>query len=377
MTGWRRAAAAGLLALTAWSLGGLWALAGPPVPTMSQRSLPWARQALGSDRVDTIGSAGCALTAGNMVGARHRDPTNPAQLNQWLTAHGGYIENDLLLWRQATAVTQGSVRWQWLHVPGMVSQLRTDDQDIEDLPPQSLVEAQLDAGRLVVAEVRLYGGMHFVVITGHRGDILYINDPWFGDRTTLQARHAGHRPAGPSAQVYSRTQRPRPSGRGGELVVVLGRTPLTSPLRDGGTQVLEGVLPKQGAVEFQHLAGGRDFEMAAVAGNDLVHPVDPVPGDQARLTIEPGMPDRPERDALAGDGHLDPLDEEAVKEEPDAEREATAHRDRERREGAAVRLRDLDDGQDEAERARRDRHARPEDYQPVQWAIRPKAHTCC
>ena len=196
---------AGLLALAVWSLGGLSALASPPVPTMSQRSQPWSRQALGSDPVDTIGSSGCALTAVTMVASAYGYRTNPSQLNQWLTAHGGYIENDLLLWRQATAVTQGSVRWQWLHVPGLVSQLRTDDQDIEDLPPQSVVEAQLDAGRLVVAEVRLYGGMHFVVITGHRGDTLYINDPWFGDRTTLQARYGNYRQAAHSAQVYYRS----------------------------------------------------------------------------------------------------------------------------------------------------------------------------
>jgi hypothetical protein len=205
MMGWHRSVGAGLLALAVWSLGGLSALASPPVPTMSQRSQPWSRQALGSDPVDTIGSSGCALTAVTMVASAYGYRTNPSQLNQWLTAHGGYIENDLLLWRQATAVTQGSVRWQWLHVPGMVSQLRTDDQDIEDLPPQSVVEAQLDAGRLVVAEVRLYGGMHFVVITGHRGAILYINDPWFGDRTTLQARYGNYRQAVHSAQIYYRS----------------------------------------------------------------------------------------------------------------------------------------------------------------------------
>jgi hypothetical protein len=154
--------------------------------------------------VDTIGSSGCALTAVTMVTAAYGYSTNPQQLNRWLTSHGGYIENDLLLWRQAGAATQGSVRWQWLHVPGIVSQLRTDDQDIEDLPPQSLVEAQLDAGRLVVAEVRLHGGMHFVVITGHSGRIRYINDPWFGDRTTLQARYGAYKQAVHSAQVYYR-----------------------------------------------------------------------------------------------------------------------------------------------------------------------------
>ena len=203
--GRRRALAASVLAIVAWGAGSLGAFAGPPVPTFSQRSLQWSKDALGSDRVDTIGSAGCALSAVTMVTAAYGYSTNPGMLNHWLTANGGYLENDLLLWRQAAAATQGSVRWKWLHVPGMVSQLRTDDQDIEDLPPQSVVEAQLDGGHLVVAEVRLYGGMHFVVITGHSGHTLYINDPWYGDRTTLQARYGSYRQAVHSAQFYYRS----------------------------------------------------------------------------------------------------------------------------------------------------------------------------
>lgn len=178
--------------------------AAQPVPTLSQRSGSWARDALGSDPVDTIGSSGCALTAVAMVSSAFGQAVTPAALNRWLTAHGGYIQNDLLLWRQATASTAGAVRWRWLHVPGIAPQLRTDDQNIEDLPPASLVESELDAGNLVVAEVRLQGGMHFVVLTGHSGDTFFINDPWYGDRTTLQARYGSYRQAVHSAQVYTR-----------------------------------------------------------------------------------------------------------------------------------------------------------------------------
>ena len=204
--GWRRWLTAPVLATAVWAAStSVVASAAPGVPTLSQRSTQWSRQALGSDPVDTIGSSGCALTAVAMVTSAYGYAVTPAVLNRWLTDHGGYIQNDLLLWRQATAISQGSIRWKWLHVPGMVSQLQTDDQDIEDLPPQSLVESELDAGRLVVAEVRLYGGMHFVVITGHRGDTLFINDPWFGDRTTLQARYGPYRTAVHSAQIYYRS----------------------------------------------------------------------------------------------------------------------------------------------------------------------------
>src|SRR5438309_11829518 len=134
---------------------------------MSQRSHQWSRDALGSDPVDTIGSSGCALTAVTMVSNAYGYATNPQLLNRWLTAHGGYIQNDLLLWRQATAVTQGAVRWQWLHVPVMASQLRTDHQEFQDLPLHSVVHAQIGARRPVAAGVRLYGGLHFAVMTCH------------------------------------------------------------------------------------------------------------------------------------------------------------------------------------------------------------------
>src|SRR2546428_12249131 len=117
MRGWHRPLAAGLLALAAWSLGGLWALASPPVPTMSQRAQPWSRQALGSDPVDTIGSSGCALTAGTMVASAYGYATHPAQLNQWLTAHGGHIEKEPMLWRPATPLPPGSGRWQGAPLP--------------------------------------------------------------------------------------------------------------------------------------------------------------------------------------------------------------------------------------------------------------------
>lgn len=200
--GWRSPLVACIVALTAWAAGGVAAAAGPVVPTMTQRSPLWARDALGNDPVDTIGSSGCAVTAVSMVYAGFGYPNTPQTLNRWLTAHGGYIENDLLLWRQAALATQGMVRWQWTHVPGIVPQLSSDDQNIEDLPPQSLVEAQLDAGRLVVAEVRLHGNMHFVVITSHSGDTLRINDPWYGDRTTLQARYGTYVQAVHSVEIY-------------------------------------------------------------------------------------------------------------------------------------------------------------------------------
>jgi hypothetical protein len=174
------------------------------VPVYGQRAVQWSNQPLGTDPVDTIGSAGCALTAAAMVQAGFGYPITPARLNRWLTDHGGYIQSDLLLWRTAVGPTGGGVRWKWMHVPGMVSQLRTDEQDVDDAPTAAMVERELDSGHLVVAEVRLYGGMHFVVLTGHQGDSFRINDPWFGDQSTLERRYGAYTGAVYSAQVYYR-----------------------------------------------------------------------------------------------------------------------------------------------------------------------------
>lgn len=204
MRGSFRALLACTLAATLWSGSAVTGFAGTTVPTLGQRWASWSRQTLGTDPVDTIGSSGCAMTAVAMVQTGLGHPTSPDLLNRWLTGHEGYIDNDVLLWRQAVGSAGGAVRWRWMHVPGIVSQLRTDDQDINDLPSPQTVAAALDSGALVVVEVRLFGNMHFVVLTGHAGATFFINDPWYGDQTTLQARYGPYARAVRSAQIYYR-----------------------------------------------------------------------------------------------------------------------------------------------------------------------------
>jgi hypothetical protein len=144
------------------------------------------------------------MTAVAMVETAFGFRVDPSRLNRWLTSHGGYLDGDLLLWRQAAAATAGTVRWKWQHVPGMVRQLQVDDQDINPLPSQNVVRSDLDQGDLVVAEVRLLGSMHFVVLTGHSGNTFFINDPWFDERSTLGSRYGSYAQAVHSVEVYYR-----------------------------------------------------------------------------------------------------------------------------------------------------------------------------
>src|SRR5690348_17548804 len=76
-----------------------------------------------------------------------------------------------------------------------------------------------------------------------------------------------------------------PSG-GRELVVVRRRPPLRSPLRHRGTEIGKRVGPKQRAVETEDLAAGGNLEVATLAGDHLVHPLYPIPGDHPGLPVE-------------------------------------------------------------------------------------------
>src|SRR2546428_8254561 len=70
-------------------------------------------------------------------------------------------------------------------------------------------------------------------------------------------------------------------------MVVTGSTPLPSPLGESGAEVLEGIFPVEGPIQLQHLAAGGNLQMTALAGDDLVHPLQPVPWDQAGLAVQP------------------------------------------------------------------------------------------
>jgi len=208
MAGVRRKARAAIVlgALVAGILAGATPAAAHAgdVPVLGQRDPAWAALPLGTDPEDTIGSSGCALTAAAMVQAHFGTPTDPKRLNRWLVENDGYLEHDLMLWRQAMVATGGKVRWKWRHLEDLSPLLRTEEQDDAGTPTADEARAELDSGNLLVAEVILYGHQHFVVLTGYRGATFFINDPWFADRATLNARYGPYDRSVRSAHVFSR-----------------------------------------------------------------------------------------------------------------------------------------------------------------------------
>ena len=142
------------------------------IPVMGQQQAAWASMNLGTSPA-SIGSDGCAITAVAMMLRYYGIDTDPGALNTWLTANGGYANDDMLIWDAITSYTGGRVGFSgWL------------------APDLSTILAELDAGRPVVAEVSIGGNQHFVLLTGYTTDGgIQMNDPWYFDSSKLNDRY--------------------------------------------------------------------------------------------------------------------------------------------------------------------------------------------
>ncbi len=143
------------------------------IAVMGQQDAAWAAAPLGTSLTESIGSAGCAITAVTMMLRYYGMDTDPGAFNAWVTANGGYAYDDQLIWDAVNFYTNGRVTFSgWIG------------------PDLGAIQAELDAGRPVVAEVRLGGNQHFVLLTGYttEGGIL-INDPWFADSVRFIDRY--------------------------------------------------------------------------------------------------------------------------------------------------------------------------------------------
>ena len=171
----RAAALAGVIAVAS-SMGnqvGAAADSSMSIAVMGQQDAAWAGAPLGTSATESVGSAGCAITAVTMMLRYYGMNTDPGAFNAWLTANGGYAYDDQLIWDAVTRYSGGRVAFSgWLG------------------PDLGAIQAELDAGRPVVAEVRLGANQHFVLLTGYttEGGIL-MNDPWFADSARFIDRY--------------------------------------------------------------------------------------------------------------------------------------------------------------------------------------------
>jgi hypothetical protein len=159
------------------------------VPVVGQQDGRWGTAGLGTSPVDTIASAGCAITAVDMMLAYYGLSSDPGMLNAWLTANGGYEFDDYIEWAQVAPASEGRIVFTGWFGPDL-----------------NLINSELDDGHPVIAEVVLNRSKHFVLLTGY-GPAGYIaNDPWYADRINFSDRYGD-----PSSAIGSiRTFAPRP-----------------------------------------------------------------------------------------------------------------------------------------------------------------------
>lgn len=165
------------------------------IPVLGQQDPAWGGAGLGTSPTDTIASSGCAITAVTMMLRYYGIDTNPGALNAWLAGNGGYVWDDALMWDAVTSYTGGQVRFTaWTGA---------------DL---TLIRRELDAGRPVVAEVRLSGFQHFVLIVGYSDKSgLQINDPWFADSVNFSDRYGDPASGIVSIRTFAPADPPAPT----------------------------------------------------------------------------------------------------------------------------------------------------------------------
>lgn len=134
----------------------------------SQGDPAWANVKLGTCP-ETIGSAGCAITAVAMAMTSLGVEVNPRTLNDYLTNNHGYASGCLIFWGKA-AEFDGSAGVGWVHIGVLGS-------------PESLRDG-LDQGKRVIVKSTRFGE-HWVFIAGYDGsgtnwDDFYYLDPMDG-----------------------------------------------------------------------------------------------------------------------------------------------------------------------------------------------------
>jgi hypothetical protein len=131
-----------------------------PVDPFAQDDPRWGDQLLGNT-IDTLGQQGCAVTSAAMVLHAYGVDTDPQRLNAFLTTHGGFVGDGLIVWDNASLVAGGQVQKAY-----------------EDLPSYDLIDANILKGNPVIVRLRLRNGTtHFVVIVGKQGWNYLIRDP--------------------------------------------------------------------------------------------------------------------------------------------------------------------------------------------------------
>jgi hypothetical protein len=154
------------------------------IEPLAQRDPRWAGVQLGTSN-KTIGSHGCVITDATMMLRHFGIDIDPAELNTWLKANGGYQNTNWFVW----------------------SVLKKYDPRISfayryEYAALDKIDAQLAAGRPVIVNVDMVPGTpvideHWVLVVGKVDGSYIINDPWYGTQFKFEDKYGA-----PSKGIY-------------------------------------------------------------------------------------------------------------------------------------------------------------------------------
>jgi hypothetical protein len=164
------------------------------VPVWKQSDSRWGSLHLGSSSY-TMSGSGCAVTSCAMVVSYFGSSKDPRGLCKALSAGGGFTSGGAIYWQNVPAAAGGTVsyvgRWNSCSL--------------------TRINQELDGGYPVIVQVSLKGSTHFVVLTGRSGSTYYLNDPAYGDTTTLNSRYGTPSTAIKGFRVYHGTHAVAPA----------------------------------------------------------------------------------------------------------------------------------------------------------------------
>lgn len=146
------------------------------IAPLAQRDPRWKDHQLGtSDK--TIGSHGCVITDATMMCRHFGIDIDPAGMNTWLKANGGYQNTNWFYWY---VLNKLDPRISFGHRYEYAALDKVDAQLAKGIP--SIVNVDLIPATSVLDE-------HWVLVVGKVGGSYIINDPWYGTQFKFEEKY--------------------------------------------------------------------------------------------------------------------------------------------------------------------------------------------
>jgi len=148
---------------------------------LSQRDPRWANDKMGNSSC-TVGRFGCLITSITMALRWFGKDVDVKELNQWLSANGGYVN--------------GTGNLYWGAIPDLYPDIymHTSINCVSVPAPLDKIDALLAQNIPVIVEVDFNPAttpidQHWVLLIGKQGDDYIVNDPWYGDTGSFKQRY--------------------------------------------------------------------------------------------------------------------------------------------------------------------------------------------